>query len=162
MHFCKKAFVCTHGIRAHRYGGRHDEYDRHEKSPNTCPRIDKDACFAHVERSGLEFAKDDLAKYRNAVAPIQCNGAYVEYTKDGGVATKPNEVDGNAPEHRDPNCENRCSGQRKNFSPEIWEWYEAIARESENRASQCLHGGESDELDDEERANSEHYSAGFA
>jgi len=52
----------------------------------------------HVPWTRLEFAKDETAHDRDAVGPVEGDGGDVEDACDGCVATKTDEVDGDAPE----------------------------------------------------------------
>ena len=46
------------------------------------------------------------------VAPIQRNSTHVEDSQNGRVRTKTDQVDGNAQDGRDPDCEDRGAGER--------------------------------------------------
>lgn len=140
----------THVQRCHWSDSRQDEDDGHEQGPQTSVGIYVVTPLAHVPRTRLELAKDDLAEDRDTVTPVQRDGTNVKDTGNSGVGSETDQVDSNTAEHGEPNCQDRCTSKRQNFGPEPGPRDEPIAGESKDCSRQGLHGGEADELDDDE------------
>jgi hypothetical protein len=136
-----------------RSNSRENEDDANEESPNASPGVHKKTELAHVPWSRLELAEDKLAEDGNAVRPIKGNSANVKNTGDSSIRTETDQVDGNAPEDGDPDCEKRSTSDWVDLLPDAGSWKETVAREGENGSSKRLHGCEAHELEDEESAD---------
>lgn len=88
----------VHVLGGDRHNGREEEDYADEEGPGTSPDVDEETKFAHVPWAWFEFAKYDFAEDWNAVAPVEADGADVEYTKNGNIRSESDQVDGNAPE----------------------------------------------------------------
>ena len=153
-------FLGTYILSSHGACHRHDENDGNEQCPETSVGVDGLAKFAQMPGTGDEGVGDDLAEDGNAITPVEGDGGDVEDTLDGGLGAEGDEVDGDTPEDGDPDGEDRSAGQWEDLGPEVREGQEAIAREGEDGATERLHSGEADELDDDEGADGKDDGAG--
>lgn len=115
-----------------------------------------------MPRPGLKPPKNNFTENRDTVTPIQRDCRDVEDAQDSRVGSETDEIDGDAPEDADPDCQDGSAGEGHDGGPEVGEWYQAIPRESKDGAAEGLHGGEGDEFDDHESAEGEDDAAGFA
>ena len=95
----------VHILTRNRADGWQEEDDTDEESPGAGPDVDDIPKFAHVPGARLELAEDDLAEDGDTVRPVERDGGDIEYTRDSGVGTEANQVDGDAPEDAEPNGE---------------------------------------------------------
>lgn len=65
----------TYSIGCNRIFGREHEDDGHKSCPNTSPCIDEISELSHVPWTRFETATEELAQDRNAVTPIESDGA---------------------------------------------------------------------------------------
>ncbi len=108
----------TYRISRDRQSSRHNKDDRDEKRPDASPDVNERAELPQVPRTTFELAERKFADDRDAVAPVQRDGADVEDTRDGRVGAETDEIDGDAPEDGDPDREDRGTGQGQDLSPE--------------------------------------------
>jgi len=109
----------------------------------------------------LELSEGHLADDWDNITPIKSNSADVEDTRDSGVRSETDQVDGNAEENTNPNGIKRSSGLRIDLDPDVGEWQEAISGESKDSSAQGLHSSEADEFDDDKSADREENTSGF-
>ena len=79
--------------------------------------------------AGLEFSKDNFAEDGNAIAPIERNGTDVENSGDSCVGSESDQINGNAPEYRDPDGVERRSTPPVDDRPDPGSRDEPVARE---------------------------------
>jgi len=115
-----------------------------------------------VPWAGLEAAKDELAENWDNVAPVKGNGTDVEDTQDRGVATKPDQIDGDAEEDGDPDGVDGSTSAFVNLGPHPAEGNEAVAREGEHGTPECLGSGEANKLKDDKGTERKHNTACLA
>lgn len=157
--------VCNrpiHILRRRRARRRQDEDDADEQRPGARPEIDCLREAAHVPRTRLKLVEDKLARNGDDVAPVEGDGADVEDTGDGGVRAQADQVDGDAPEDREPHGVDRGASTAVDLGPEVRAWHEAVAGKGEDSASEGLGGGEADELQDNEGAEGVEDAACFS
>ena len=109
-----------------------------------------------------ELSEEKLAEDGDAIRPIERNGADVENTSNGRIGTETDQINDDAPEDGDPDSVERGAGQGVDLGPDTGEWQQAITREGEDSSPERLHGSEAYKLDDQETADGEEDSTGFA
>ena len=151
-----------HVVGGDRRNRRQQEDDADEQGPQTGPGIHELAGAAQVPRPALELAEHQLAHDGDAVGDVERDGADVEDAGDGGVGAQPDQVDEDAEEDAEPDAGERRARARVHPRPGAGEGEEAVAREGEDGAGGGLHGGEADELDDDEATEGVEDAAGLA
>lgn len=143
--------------------GWQDKDDADEEGPQARPDVDEPGQRAHVPRTGGEVAREQKLAYDgDTVAPVQGDGADGEHTRDGGVGSKTDQVDGDAEKDRDPDGVERSAGPGGDLDPDVGEGQHTVTGEGEDGTAESLHGCEGDELDDDQGSNGEEHGTTLA
>lgn len=79
--------------------------------------------------TGLELTENHLTEDRDAVTPVKSDRGNVEDTSNCSIRTKTDQVNGNCPEDRDPDCINWRLSHWVDLDPDVGERNKAISRE---------------------------------
>lgn len=157
-----KNIGATHAIRSHGHDGREEEDDRDKSGPAACPDVDKHTDRAQGPRARLERVEDELAQNRDAVRPVQRNGAEVEDGGDGNVAAQANEVDEDANERVQPHGQDGGIGLFPNLVPDPAAGQHLVAGKGPDGAGAGLQGGDADKVHNDKRGDGEEDGSAFA
>ena len=128
---------------------RHDVNDRYEGSPHDSPNINRNAEFAEVERTTLEFAVSQFANDGNAVGPIESNGRKVEDSGNGGIGSKTNQIDKNTANAEEPDCDDGGVGALIDLVPDSRTRQHFVARVGPDGTGSGLNGCHGCEVENE-------------
>lgn len=103
----------------------------------------------------LELVEEELAKNGDAVRPVQGDGAQVEDSRDGDVASEADEVDQDADQGVEPHGQDGGVGAPPDLVPHARPGKHLVAGEGPYGAAAGLQGRDADKVHDDEGGHGE-------
>ena len=152
---CWAARETTHVRRRYRSNSGKNKDDANKRGPHQSPKVNPEAGSAQVPRTGFEFPVQYLADYRDAVGPIQRDGANIEDCSNGDVRAETDQVNKDATDGKDPNSVERCGGDPIDLVPDAGQGKHLVSRVRPDGARTGLDRDDGSEVHDDKSRNGE-------